>query len=112
MKAQWAGIAAVATALIFAGQAEAAAPDAVAFKALAKKKGCFNCHGMDRPILGPSLREIGRKYGGTADAQDRLAGTIRNGSKGGVWGKAAMPAYARLGDDDIRTLLQFILSLK
>lgn len=110
MKAQWAGIAAVAMTLAFAGQALAV--DEAAFKALAKKKGCFNCHGMDRPILGPSLRDIGRKYAGEADAQKRLAGIIRNGSKGGVWGNAAMPAYARLADDDIKTLVQFILSLK
>jgi len=110
MKMQWVGIAAIATMLMFAGQA--AAVDAAAFKALAKKKGCFNCHGMDKPILGPSLRAMGRKYSGNVGAQDRLAGIIKQGSKGGVWGKAAMPAYARLGDDDIETLVQFILSLK
>ncbi len=109
MKAQWAGIAAIA--LMFAGQAEAAV-DAAAFKALARKKGCFNCHGMDRPILGPSLRDIGRKYANDAAAPKRLAGIIKNGSKGGVWGNAAMPAYARLADDDIKTLVQFILSLR
>ena len=101
----------IATVLVFAGQT-GAAEDAVAFKALAKKKGCFNCHGMDRGILGPSLRDIGRKYGDKAGAQDRLAGIIKSGSKGGVWGNAAMPAYARLGDGDIRTLVQFILSLR
>lgn len=111
MKAQWAGIAAVATVLMLAGQANAGVDEA-AFKALAKKKGCFNCHGMDRPILGPSLRDIGRKYSGDTGAQGRLAGVIKNGSKGGVWGKDAMPAYARLGDDDIKTMVQFILSLK
>jgi len=110
MKPQWVGIVAVATALIFAGHAEAA--DAAAFKELAKKKGCFNCHGMDKPILGPSLRDIGRKYSGDAGAQGRMARIIRNGSKGGVWGKDAMPAYAKLGDDDIKTLVQFILSLR
>lgn len=111
MKTKWCGIAAVAMALMFAGPAGAAV-DAAAFKALAKKKGCFNCHGMDRPILGPSLRDIGRKYGNDAGAQGRLAGIIKNGSKGGVWGKDAMPAYARLGDEDIKTLVQFILTLR
>lgn len=110
MKSQWAAIAAAATILILAGQAEAA--DAAAFKVLAKKKGCFNCHGMDKPILGPSLREMGRKYSSDVGAQDRMAKTIKNGSKGGIWGKDAMPAYAKLGDDDIKTLVQFILSLK
>lgn len=111
MRAQWSGIAAVAMALMFAGPADAAVDEA-AFKALAKKKGCFNCHGMDRPILGPSLRDIGRKYGSDAGAQARLAGIIKNGSKGGVWGKDAMPAYARLSNEDIKMLVQFILSLK
>lgn len=111
MKAQWSGIAAIAMALMFAGPADAAVDEA-AFKALAKKKGCFNCHGMDRPILGPSLRDIGRRYRSDAAAQGRLAKIIRNGSKGGVWGKDAMPAYARLADEDIKTLVQFILSLK
>lgn len=111
MKSLWAGIAALATALLFAAPVQAA-PDEVAFKALARKKGCFNCHRMDKPILGPSLRDIGRKYGNVAGAQERLAGVIRNGSKGGVWGKDAMPAYARLGDDDIRIMVQFILSLR
>lgn len=111
MKTKWCGIAAIAMALMFAGPAGAAADEAV-FKALAKKKGCFNCHGMDRPILGPSLRDIGRKYAGDAGAQKRLGGIIKNGSKGGVWGKDAMPAYARLGDEDIKTLVQFILSLE
>jgi cytochrome c len=110
MKIQWIASAAVAVALMFSGQANAA--DAAAFKALAKKKGCFNCHRMDKGVLGPSLREIGRKYGDDAGAPDRLADIIRNGSKGGVWGEAAMPAYARLGDGDIKTLVQFILSLR
>ncbi|HYR05303.1 MAG TPA: c-type cytochrome [Gallionella sp.] len=111
MKVYQTGIAAVAAMLMLAGQAGAAV-DATAFRALAKKKGCFNCHGMDRPILGPSLKDIGRKYGGDAGAQERLAGIIKNGSKGGVWGNAAMPAYARLGDNDIKAMVQFILSLK
>jgi cytochrome c551/c552 len=41
-----------------------------------------------------------------------LAGVIKNGSKGGVWGEVAMPAYARLSDDDIKMMVQYILSLK
>ncbi len=111
MKVKWVGIAVAATVLMFSGQAGAAV-DAAAFKALAKKKGCFNCHGMDRRILGPSLREIGRKYKGDASAPDRMAVIIKNGSKGGVWGKDAMPAYAKLGDDDIKTMVEFVLSLR
>lgn len=111
MKAGWVCSVAAAIALIMAGQAGAAV-DEEAFKALARKKGCFNCHKIDRPVLGPSLRDIGMKYRGDAGAQRRLAGIIRNGSKGGVWSNEAMPAYARLSDDDINTLVRFILALE
>lgn len=111
MKASRLTIAAAATALMFACQA-GAMDDATAFKALAKKKGCFNCHGMDKPILGPSLKDVGIRYRNDAGAQNRLFGVIRNGSKGGVWGDAAMPGYARLDNGDINILVRYILSLK
>ncbi len=116
VKAKWPIIAALATTSALAGQAGAAVDEA-AFRALAIKRGCFNCHAMDKPVPGkpkpgPSLRDIGRKYGGQAGAPERLAGIIRNGSKGGVWGKVAMPAYAKLDGEDIKTLVQFILSLR
>lgn len=111
MKAYWKGMLAAAAVLaMFAGQAEAA-DDAAAFKTLARKKGCFNCHGMDKPILGPSLRAIGSKYSAEKGAQERLSGIIKHGSEGGVWGKEAMPAYARLSDDEISLLVRYILSL-
>jgi cytochrome c len=97
--------------LVFACQAGAAEDDA-AFKALAKKKGCFNCHRMDKPVLGPSLIDVGRKYRDDASAPDRLFGVIRNGSKGGVWGVASMPRYAGLSDDEINLMVRHILSLK
>lgn len=111
MKTRWISHAAVAAVLMFACQAGAAG-DAAAFKALAKKKGCFNCHRVDKPVLGPSLRAVGRRYDGDAGAPDRLFGVIRNGSKGGVWGEASMPRYAALSDDEIKLMVRYILTLK
>lgn len=111
MKARWINAAVVATALMFACQA-GATEDAAAFKTLAKKKGCFNCHRTDKPVLGPSLQAIGRKYGKDASAPGRLFGVIRNGSKGGVWGEASMPRYAGLSDDEINLMVRYILSLE
>ena len=111
MKIRRLNITAAITALMFACQA-GATEDAAAFKALAKKKGCFNCHRMDKPVLGPSLEDIGRKYGKDAGAPDRLFKVIRNGSKGGVWGAAAMPRYAGLSDDEINLMVRYILSLE
>ncbi len=111
MKVRWFETAIVAAVFVFASQA-GAAEDAAAFRTLAKKKGCFNCHRMDKPVLGPSLQAIGMKYSEDAGAPDRLFDVIRNGSKGGVWGEASMPRYAGLSDDEINLLVRYILSLK
>lgn len=108
MKAQWAGIAAAAAALMFAGQA--AAVDEAAAMALAKKSGCFNCHAIDSEVFGPPWVEIGRKYAGDAGAQARLVGVVKNGGTGN-WGPNTMPAQ-KVSDDNANTLIQFILSLK
>ena len=111
MKSRWLNSTIAATALMLACQA-GATEDAAAFKTLAKKKGCFNCHHIDKSVLGPSLKDMGRKYGKDAGAHDRLFGVIRNGSKGGVWGEAAMPRYAQLSDDEINLMVRYILSLE
>lgn len=111
MKARWFGSAVIVSALMFSCQA-GATEEAAAFSTLAKKKGCFNCHRMDKPVLGPSLKDIGRKYAKDAGAPERLFGVIRSGSKGGVWGAASMPRYAGLSDDEINLMVRYILSLK
>lgn len=84
--------------------------------ALAKKGGCFACHAIDRKILGPGWKDVAAKY-----ADDKAAGKthlLNKVAKGGagVWtditGGAAMPPYSpRVSDEDIETLVDFILAL-
>jgi S-disulfanyl-L-cysteine oxidoreductase SoxD len=74
-----------------AGAAAAAAPAAEpAAMLLARQLHCLACHGMDKRLVGPSLREVSRKYAGRADAAEYLAGKILAGGSG-VWGSIPMP---------------------
>ena len=74
-----------------AGIAPAAVPAAEpAAQALARQLNCLTCHGIDKRVVGPSLREVAQKYAGRADAGDYLAGKIVAGGSG-VWGNIPMP---------------------
>jgi cytochrome c len=94
----------------FAGAAFA--PQAFASEAIAKSAGCNVCHAMDKKMLGPSYKDIAAKYKGDAAAPEKLAASVRNGSKG-VWGPAAMPATppGKLSDSDLKAVIGWILKL-
>jgi cytochrome c len=57
---------------------------------LARQLNCLACHGVDRRLVGPSLREVSQKYAGRSDASGYLAGKIVAGGSG-VWGSIPMP---------------------
>jgi len=78
---------------------------------LANSSGCMNCHTVEKKLVGPALRDIAAKYKGDAGAQARLEEKVKKGSKG-VWGSIQMPPNTNVRDADIKTLVQFILSLK
>jgi S-disulfanyl-L-cysteine oxidoreductase SoxD len=74
--------------------------------ALAQKYTCVACHGMDSKIVGPSFRDIARKYAAHSDATGYLAGKIKAGSAG-VWGAIPMPPQA-LGEADAKIIAQWL----
>lgn len=76
--------------------------------ALANRQGCLACHGLDQKIVGPSFKDVARKYGGRSDAVDYLAAQLRAGSSG-QWGSVPMPAQA-VGEADARTLASWLAS--
>jgi cytochrome c551/c552 len=63
MKTRWVMIPAVVLALAGAGHAQNVA-------ALAQKSGCFECHSMDRPVVGPAFRDIAARYNKEVRAAD------------------------------------------
>jgi len=101
-------IAAVATAMLAAG---AHAADANAAEALAKASGCLACHTVDKKLVGPSYKEIAARYRNDKKAEASLAQKVKAGGKG-TWGDIPMPPNAHVKDADIKTMVQWILSVK
>jgi cytochrome c len=88
-----------------------ASGSAMADLELAKKSGCLACHSVEKKIVGPAWRDVGKKYKGDAEAKARLIAKVKAGGKG-VWGAAPMPPYSpRVADADIEKLVTFVLSL-
>ena len=88
----------------------AAAP-ALANEALATKNGCTACHGIDKKIVGPAYKEVATKYRGNAKAEAMLIDKVKKGGVG-VWGQIPMPPNAQVKDEDVKTLVKWVLSLK
>ena len=59
----------------------AAAANAAAAEALAKKEGCLKCHAVDKKKEAKSLKEISKKYAGKADAEAKILHQITAGEK-------------------------------
>lgn len=88
--------------------AVALAPTAMADEALAKKSNCLACHQIDKKSIGPSYKDVSKKYKGQADAVAKLSEKVKKGGKG-VWGPIPMPPNAAVSDADIQKLVKWIL---
>lgn len=98
-------------ALLILAAAAAVAGPALADEALAKAKSCMACHAVDKKLVGPSYKDIAKKYAGDAKAADMLATKIQKGSSG-VWGAVPMPANPQVSDAEAKKLAAWVLSLK
>ena len=84
-----------------AGSGKPAAP-----MALLNKNSCTACHGMDSKLVGPSFKDIAKKYQDKADAVSYLTGKILRGGSG-VWGAIPMPAQT-LSEADAGVLAEWL----
>ena len=89
----------------------AVAGAAYANEKLAQASGCTACHSVDKKLVGPSYNEVAAKYRGNKGAEGELIKKVKAGGKG-VWGDIPMSPNAHVKDEDIRTIVQWILSLK
>ncbi len=105
MKAPWLFISA---ALL---STSAFAADQEVVMALAKKSGCLACHSLDKKRVGPAWNDVGKKYVGDPGAEEALITKVKKGGKG-VWGEMPMPGNVTVKNEDIKTMVQFILTLK
>ena len=98
-----------ATSLTLASGAFAADPKAG--EALAKTSGCLACHTADKKVVGPAYKDVAAKYRSNKGAEADLIKKVKAGGKG-VWGDVPMPPNSHVKDDDIKAMVQWILSIK
>jgi len=96
--------------LLMAGN-QAQAVDVKAAEALAQKSNCLACHGIASKIIGPAYKDVASKYKGDKTAEAKLIQKVKAGGSG-VWGTMPMPPNSpQVKDEDIQTLVKWILSL-
>ena len=69
------------------------------------------CHGIDKKVIGPSYKDIAAKYSKDKGAEADLVKKVKAGGKG-VWGEIPMPPNAHVKDEDITTVVKWILTQK
>lgn len=79
-------------------------------KSLLDANSCMSCHKMEETVVGPALRDVAKKYQNDPKAMAYLVNKIGNGGSG-VWGEMNMPAFAGLGEADLKILATYVLSL-
>ncbi len=77
---------------------------------LIAKSDCKTCHNKNIKTVGPSYKMIAEKYNSDESTLNTLIQKVKKGGNG-VWGNVAMSAHADLPDNDIRQMVEYILSL-
>ncbi|MES2129227.1 MAG: c-type cytochrome [Pseudomonadota bacterium] len=75
---------------------------------LARQYNCLACHGVKGAIVGPGFNAVAARYAGT-DAAPALAAKINKGGSGN-WGAIPMPPQSEVKEQDIQTLVGWILA--
>ena len=83
--------------------------DMKAAAALFAKSDCITCHAIDKKMVGPTFKDVAAKYRGDSSAENRLVEKVIKGGSG-VWGTAAELPHPKMKEEDIRTLVQWILA--
>lgn len=94
-----------------AGQAADTAVAGV--EAAMKKSDCFACHAVDKKLIGPAYSWVAFRYKDDKEAVSRLVEKVKKGGLG-QWdaytGKDVMTPHAQLPDDEIKAMVEWVLS--
>jgi cytochrome c len=77
--------------------------------ALFKNENCSACHAPNAKLVGPSISDVAKKYEGQNGSVDKLITKVKVGGAG-VWGAIPMPAQAQLSNEDLKSLVVWMLS--
>jgi cytochrome c len=83
----------------------------LADQALATSKNCMACHAVDKKLVGPSFKDVAKKYAGDKAAADKLAEKVIKGGAG-AWGPVPMPANPQVNSAEAHKLVAWILTQK
>ena len=100
-----------AIATFLAAACLALAGVAQANEKLAQASGCTACHSVDKKLIGPAYKDVAAKYRASKGAEADLIMKVKAGGKG-VWGDIPMAPNAHVKDEDIKSIVQWILSIK
>ncbi|PRC92110.1 c-type cytochrome [Solimicrobium silvestre] len=78
---------------------------------LAKSKNCMSCHSVEVKLVGPSYKDVAKKYNGQKDAEDKLVQKVMNGGSG-TWGAMVMPPNPQVTEAEAHILVKWILKAK
>lgn len=82
---------------------------------LARKSGCLACHTIEKKLVGPAWQDVAAHYSGKPGSKLQLIEKIKKGGKGNwteITGGTPMPPYfPRVSENNIKQLVDFILSL-
>ena len=77
---------------------------------LIARNDCKTCHNTYRKTIGPAYKDIAKKYPNNEESLTFLSHKVKNGGNG-VWGTQVMTAHPELADEDIQSMVKYILSL-
>ena len=78
---------------------------------LMKKSDCFNCHAVDRKIVGPAYMDVALKYKGDAIGLEESVQRVLKGSAK-VWSDIPMLPHPQHTLDEVRSMVSWVYSLK
>ncbi|EYC51941.1 cytochrome C' [Hylemonella gracilis str. Niagara R] len=102
---------AVLSALFTSAALASFSTSALADQALAQAKNCMACHQVAVKVVGPSYKDVAKKYANDKNALAMLTTKIMKGGSG-VWGQIPMPANPQVSEAEAKKLAAWVLSQK
>lgn len=72
---------------------------------------CYTCHKEDKNSVGPSFKDIAKRYPVQRVYIDMLAQKVVSGGSGS-WGRAVMSSHPKVPLEDAKIMVSYILSFK
>ncbi|MGL6269636.1 MAG: c-type cytochrome, partial [Chitinophagaceae bacterium] len=80
-------------------------------KALIEGSDCRTCHKDDAKLIGPSYKDVAKKYESNEKNIKMLGEKVLKGGQG-VWGEIPMAGHPNLSQEDAEAMVKYILTLK